>query len=171
MAQTLHHHFRSTVPLSLPLLSTLNHLQCTHFTSKSRTPVLVPVLYSGCCYLLDGGEVSAFVIFRASPPQPPQHLAMLCTLLPCSRRFGTARRDTQLLHGLSYLGNRAERQRLLVGGSRTAHDMVLLCWWIARALSLEQKPPPPFPWSCCSRQGGNRHSHVPAPLCFQLVLH
>lgn len=30
---------------------------------------------------------------------------------PGSRRFGTAGQDTQLLHGLSYLGNRAEGQR------------------------------------------------------------
>lgn len=35
----------------------------------------------------------------------------------------------------------------------------------------EQEPPPPFPPSCHSGQGDNRHSRISAPLNVQLFLH
>ena len=60
--------------------------------------MLVPVPSSGC-YLLDGGEVSAFVLFRASPPQSPQHRLSPVHCCPGSRCFDTAGRATQLLCG------------------------------------------------------------------------
>ena len=96
-------------PLFLPLPSTLNHPQCTHLKCKSRTTMLVPVPSSGCCYLLDGDEVSAFVIIRGSPPQSPQHPAVPCTLLPqlTSFRHGWTGYPAPLCV-LSYPGNRED---------------------------------------------------------------
>lgn len=96
-------------PLVLPLPSTLNHLQCTHLKCKSRTTMLVPVPSSGCCYLLDGSEVSAFVLFRVSPPWSPQHPAVPCTLLPWLTSFqhGWMGHPAPLCIP-SYLGNRED---------------------------------------------------------------
>lgn len=162
-------------PLSLPLPSTLNHLRCTHLKHKSRTTTLVLVPSSGF-YLLGFCLCHCQSVSSSVTPAPgcalhaavPAHIISAWSDGPPS---SSVRPELPRKQRRCYFPA-SEGQRLLAGGSRSAHGMVPLCRWMRRESPFpEQEPPPPFPPSCHSGQGDNRHSRISAPLNVQLFLH
>lgn len=165
--------FRSMAPLSLPLPSTLSHLRCTHWKYKPDRPC--------CCQSPPQAVLTCWMLVRFLPLSPSGCLLLVtpvpsCVLHTAALFWHGWTGHPAPLRVLSYPGNRSsyfptsEGQRLLAGGSRSTHGTVLLCQWVRRALSQEQAPPPPFPWSCLSGQSDNRHLHISAPLNLHRLL-
>ena len=125
-------------PLSLPLPSTLNHLQCTHLKHKSRTTTLVPVP-SSSCYLLGFCLCHCQSVSSSVTPAPGCALhaavpAHIISAWPDGPPSSSVRPELPRKQRRCYFPA-SEGQRLLAGGSRSSHGMVPLCRWMRRALS------------------------------------